>query len=125
MKIFLSDTVGFLHRLPHDLIEAFQSTLEAVKDAQLIVIVLDASDELVYQHNDAIWEVLSQLNVQDTPIIYVFNKTDIIETNSIVDRLKRKFNPCVPVPVKNNLNTDKLMKIIEDLLIGESVSSDQ
>ncbi len=124
LKILLSDTVGFLHRLPHDLIEAFQATLEAVKDAQLIVVVLDVSDELVYQHNDAIWEVLSQLNVQDTPIIYVFNKIDLIDNDSIINRLKRRFNPCMPISAKNNLNMNKLMKIIEDLLLSESVISE-
>ncbi|MBU1045383.1 MAG: GTPase HflX [Candidatus Omnitrophica bacterium] len=124
LKILLSDTVGFLHKLPHDLIEAFQATLEAVKDAQLIVIVLDVSDELVYQHNDAIWEVLSGLQVHDTPVIYAFNKTDRLDDRSIIERLKRKFNPCVAVSAKNNLNMDKLLKVIEDLLFSESTISE-
>ncbi|MBU1086024.1 MAG: GTPase HflX [Candidatus Omnitrophica bacterium] len=124
LKILLSDTVGFLHKLPHDLIEAFQATLEAVKDAQLIVVVLDVSDDLVYQHNDAIWEVLGQLKVQDTPIVYAFNKIDIIDNPSLIERLKRRFNPCVAVSAKNNLNMGKLLKVIEDLLFSESTISE-
>ncbi|MFH1062699.1 MAG: GTPase HflX [Candidatus Omnitrophota bacterium] len=124
LKILLSDTVGFLHKLPHDLIEAFQATLEAVKDAQLIVIVLDISDELVYQHNDVIWEVLNSLNVQDKPIVYALNKIDLIEDKSLADRFKRRFNPGIAVSAKANLNMDILMRVIEDSLLDESTISE-
>ena len=68
LKILVSDTVGFLHNLPHHLIEAFQATLEAVKDAQLLVIVLDISNDLIYQHFDTIWEVLNTLDLKEKPV---------------------------------------------------------
>lgn len=124
LKILLSDTVGFLHKLPHDLIEAFQATLEAVKDAQLIIIVLDISDQLVYQHNDTIWEVLNKLDVQDKPIIYALNKIDLIDQSSLTDSFKRRFNPCIAVSAKGNLNMEALISGIEDSLIGDLTISE-
>jgi len=75
-QIIVSDTVGFLHELPHHLIEAFKATLEEVSEADLLVHVLDASDQRIYQHNQAVREVLSELGLENKPLLVVLNKAD-------------------------------------------------
>lgn len=72
----LSDTVGFIHKLPHGLIKAFRSTLEEVKNADLLLHVIDYSDENYRQQMEVTEETLKELEAGDIPVIYVFNKAD-------------------------------------------------
>ncbi|MFH1093498.1 MAG: GTPase HflX [Candidatus Omnitrophota bacterium] len=124
LKVLISDTVGFLHKLPHHLIDAFKATLEEIRDAELLLVVLDISSELIVQHHDAIWEVLRELGAQDKPIIYVLNKVDNLgdvdeQTKlRIIERFQRKFNNCVAISAKLKINTDQLIKLIEQNLIN-------
>ena len=73
---FLVDTVGFIHKLPHGLIKAFHSTLEEVKYADLLVQVVDFSDEQYRQQMEVTQETLNELGAGDIPMIYVYNKAD-------------------------------------------------
>ena len=84
--ILLSDTVGFISHLPHHLIEAFLSTLEEVKEADLIVMVIDCSAKYVQKQIDVTLETLDQLGVENTPIIYVYNKEDLPHDDLLVTR---------------------------------------
>lgn len=72
----LTDTVGFIQRLPHQLVAAFKSTLEVVQDADLLLHVIDSSHELYQEQADAVYKVLQELEVTDTPILTVYNKVD-------------------------------------------------
>lgn len=72
----LTDTVGFIQRLPHQLVAAFKSTLEVVKDADLLVHVIDCSHELYKEQAEAVYQVLQELEVTDKPILTVYNKVD-------------------------------------------------
>ena len=74
---FLADTVGFIHKLPHDLVKAFRSTLEEVKYADLLIQVVDYSDDHYKQQMDVTHETLKDLEAGDIPMIYVFNKADL------------------------------------------------
>lgn len=75
----LSDTVGFLHRLPHSLIKAFHSTLEEVLNADLLLQVVDYSDSLYREQMDTTWQALKELGTGGIPMITVFNKADRLE----------------------------------------------
>ena len=75
-SFFLVDTVGFIHKLPHSLIKAFQSTLEEVKYADLLVQVVDFSDEHYNQHMEVTAQTLKELGAGDIPQIIVYNKAD-------------------------------------------------
>lgn len=105
-NIVVSDTVGFLHNLPHHLIEAFKATLEEVVQADLLIHVLDASNPLVYEHNKAVFTVLKELQAQEKPIITALNKIDLIESEAHLARLKQDFiNPvAISAKLKQNLN---------------------
>ena len=73
----LTDTVGFIERLPHHLIQAFRSTLEEVKEADLFLHVVDTSFEDYQMQVETTNEVLKSLGVENTPMIYVYNKIDL------------------------------------------------
>ncbi len=77
-KVMLIDTVGLIRRLPHKLVEAFKSTLEAAAEASLILNVCDASDELCNEHLDVTKRLLNELGCENTPIISVMNKCDLV-----------------------------------------------
>ncbi len=91
----LTDTVGFLHRLPHHLIEAFQATLEEARDADLLLHVLDASNPLALEQAHAVEEVLRTLQLDAKPIVTALNKCDQLATQDQAAALQRH----VPEPV--------------------------
>ena len=122
LKVLFSDTVGFLHKLPHHLIDAFKATLEEIKAADLLLVVLDVSSELIARHHDAIWEVLMELQADEKPIIYVLNKIDNLndvdaETREkIIERFQREFNNSVIISAKHRINIGQLIARIEQSL---------
>lgn len=86
-EFLLSDTVGFIHQLPTGLVKAFRSTLEEAREADLLLHVLDYSDESCRHQKEVTEETLKELGAGDIPVIYVYNKADLKETE---DGEKRK-----------------------------------
>lgn len=106
--IIMSDTVGFINQLPHHLVQAFRSTLEEVKEADLLLHVIDSSSAYCEQQIQTTLEVLEALGVKDTPMIYVYNK---IDKNRYA--FLQPHSPYVYISVKDQINLDEL----EDLMI--------
>ena len=79
VQVMLADTVGFIHRLPHMLVEAFKATLEEVRVADLLLHVVDASSPLADERISVVDRVLEQIGAGNTPRLMVLNKTDLIE----------------------------------------------
>ena len=77
-KFLLSDTVGFISELPHDLVKAFRSTLEEIKNADLLLEVIDYSDPDFAEHIEVTKETLEKIGASDIPIIYVYNKSELM-----------------------------------------------
>lgn len=77
---FLADTVGFINKLPHGLVKAFRSTLEEVRNADLLLHVVDYADENYKKHMEVTKETLKELGAGDIPVIYVYNKADLCMT---------------------------------------------
>jgi GTP-binding protein HflX len=114
-RALMSDTVGFVRRLPHEVIEAFRSTLEEAADADLLVHVVDASDPDPDGQIDAVRTVLDQIDAGDIPELIVFNKTDITDPN-IVDRLVAGHDGSVSVSALTGDDIDLVATAIaEDL----------
>ncbi len=111
--IVLTDTVGFLHQLPHHLIEAFHATLDETRDAAVLLHVLDASHPLMRPHAEAVEEVLHQLALQATPTITVLNKADCVEEPSRLDALARLHAPAVVISAKTGRGCDTLCALID------------
>lgn len=111
-KVVFIDTVGFLHRLPHHLIEAFKATLEEVVEADLVIHVLDASSPMINELNEAVYEVLGELGAADKPVITVLNKTDKVADKKIIDRLKKEFEHSIPISALHKENLNELLERI-------------
>ncbi len=116
-SVIISDTVGFLHALPHRLIEAFKATLEEVKDADLLVHVLDADDYRLAQHNQAVLSVLEELGLQDKPILVVLNKIDLLAERQLPQGCLQDFPGAVLISAKTGENLDRLLaRLVEHFL---------
>lgn len=120
-KVVFVDTVGFLHNLPHHLIEAFKATLEEVIEADILVHVLDASSPMVKELNDAVYEVLEELGVSGKPVVTALNKIDKIEDKTVIERMKKDFENAIPLSALHNENVDELIRRISMILFASLV----
>jgi len=112
-RIILSDTVGFIHNLPHHLIESFKATLEEAVHADILLHVIDASHPKVLECSKAVHKVLEDLGIENKPIINVLNKKDKIEDTLMLSGIRRHFeNPIVISALKR----EGLSELIERLL---------
>lgn len=121
-NIIISDTVGFLHDLPHHLIEAFKGTLEEVNQADLLIHVLDADDKRLYQHNQAVQTVLEELGADDKPMLTALNKIDLIEERARLEVSKKDFPEAVFISAKTGENLEALISKIEGYFSGLMLS---
>tara|TARA_B100001250_G_scaffold393484_1_gene396334 strand:+ start:1270 stop:2514 length:1245 start_codon:yes stop_codon:yes gene_type:complete len=111
-KILLSDTVGFLRNLPTDLIASFRSTLGEIKDADLLLKVIDISSTDITGHIKTIEDTLKILECHKKKSIIVFNKIDIITDNNIYKKLKAKYKNCLFISSLKKLNINILIQTI-------------
>ncbi|TMR01802.1 GTPase HflX [Actinomadura soli] len=113
----LADTVGFVRHLPHQLVEAFRSTLEEVTDAGLILHVVDGSDPAPEAQIDAVREVLREIDADEIPEIIVINKADAADELAIA-RLQRREPHSVVVSARTGFGIEELRAAIEADLPG-------
>lgn len=113
----ITDTVGFVRKLPHDLIEAFKSTLEEVAYSDILVHLIDASSSTVFEQIESVENVLRELNAIDKPMILVLNKCDMA-TEAQLEEINKKFKDMIRVEIsaKNAKNIDGLMEVITENL---------
>ena len=112
-EILLTDTVGFIRKLPHHLIKAFYSTLEEAKYADIILHVMDISSPYVLTHQQIVYETLERLNVSGIPIIAVYNKTDQFDGIYPKDE---KADYEVALSARTGENCEVLLQTIEQIL---------
>lgn len=108
-KGLLSDTVGFIQQLPHGLIEAFKSTLLELSYADLLLHVVDISDINWQDHIEVVQKVLEELEVNDKPMLYVFNKVDAIEVTPDIELTLQKYQPQVLISAKTKKGLEPLV----------------
>ena len=113
-EVLLTDTVGFIRKLPHHLIDAFRSTLEEAKYADLILHIVDAASEEAETQMYVVYETLRQLGIKDKTIITVFNKQDLPEANRIIKDLKA--DKTVRISAKTGEGIPDLLHQIEEAL---------
>lgn len=118
-NVMLTDTVGFISKLPHHLIQAFRSTLEEAKYSDIILHVVDASNPDMDRQMYAVYETLRRLETGDKPVITVFNKMDRVEGEIILKDLKA--DATVYVSATEETGFDVLLKTIEDVLQNSQV----
>lgn len=117
-KVVVSDTVGFIRKLPHELIAAFHSTLEVVREADLLIHVVDATaDQTIAEHMKAVNEALSDLEAAEIPVITAFNKVDLLESGQ-ADYIKRGYPDALYVSALTVEGINALMEKMGKRLSG-------
>ena len=111
----LTDTVGFVRRLPHQLVEAFRSTLEEVAEADLVLHVVDGSDPDPFGQLAAVRQVLADVGAYQVPELVVVNKTDLADSE-MVDELLRRESGALAVSARDGSGVDQLVAALADRL---------
>lgn len=108
-EFLLTDTVGFIDKLPHHLVKAFRSTLEEVTEADLLVHVIDCANPNHEQHRRLTNDILKQIGAEDIPMIYAYNKADLADMTYPVVQEDKVF-----MAAKQHVGTDELLQLISD-----------
>ena len=103
--VLLTDTVGFVRKLPHQLVASFRATLEEVLEADVLLHVIDISDPMWEEHRAVVVEVLAELDANETPIINVFNKFDLLPAEQL-EAVRERVTNLIPDAVFANTITD-------------------
>lgn len=115
--IVVADTVGFIKKLPHFLVASFRATLEEVKEADLLLNVTDISHPFMEEQMTSVLSVLKDIYKEDTyEILPVFNKSDLLQDDAGLLRLKREYPDSVLVSALKKANMDELLRVVEDKL---------
>lgn len=118
-EILLTDTVGFIRKLPHHLVEAFKSTLEEVKYADIIIHVVDASNPQMDEQMYVVYDTLRQLGAEGKPVITLFNKQDRLESPVIQRDFQAEYS--IPTSAKNGQGLDELKKALLEIIRKDQI----
>ena len=119
ITVLISDTVGFIRNLPHDLIASFRSTLGEIRDVDLLLKVFDASTDAIHEHIETVEEVLKDLNLSEKSGLTVLNKIDAIQDPEILKGLKKRFQDASFISSKDKLGIDALTEKISSVITSE------
>ncbi len=118
-EILLTDTVGFIRKLPHHLIEAFRSTLEEAKYADIILHVVDASNPDIDMQMHIVYDTLHRLGIEDKPVITAFNKVDKLTDELTLRDMRADLT--LKISAKQETGLDELLGSIEEILDRQKV----
>ena len=115
-QALLSDTVGFIRDLPHNLVASFRSTLEEARHADVLLHVVDASSPSAEQQIETVNQVLKEIGIDSARAILVLNKTDAVSDRSIIDVLRASHDPAVSVSAIEKTGIDQLARLVAERL---------
>ncbi|MEO0081356.1 MAG: GTPase HflX [candidate division WOR-3 bacterium] len=110
VRVVLTDTVGFIRSLPHQLVASFRSTLAEVREADLLLHVADATEEHLERQIDAVNDTLAEVGAKDKPVLVVFSKVDRVFDDAVLDRLRRNYAGAQFVSGKTGLGIQELKR---------------
>lgn len=123
MPFLLSDTVGFIRKLPHHLVESFQSTLAEAKESDILLHVVDASHPALEEHIEIVKETLTDIGISGQKLITVFNKSDMVDEDrrAYLEESYYGFenSPAIFISAKDNWNIDKLRELLTKEIITD------
>jgi GTP-binding protein HflX len=115
-RVLLTDTVGFLRKLPHTLIESFKATLEEVSEADLLIHIVDLSHPRVDEQMEAVDGVIKELDAYGKQTLIVFNKIDNLPDRELADSYLKRFSGSVAISARTGEGINKLVQALEDAL---------
>ena len=119
-QILLSDTVGFLRRLPHNLVASFKSTLKEIKDSDLILKIIDITSHDIKGHIKTINNTLKELNAHKCQSIIVFNKIDLITNKNVFVKLNKEYKKPIRISAHKNLLLENLYIEIDNMMTNKN-----
>jgi GTP-binding protein HflX len=121
VEVLLSDTVGFVRNLPHQLVASFKATLEEAVNADLLLHVIDVSSEDVLNQIESVNSVLAEIGCRDKPVLLVLNKTDAIRDVTLLETLETLHRDAVSISAKTGMGLDELARKVTDAYKGGQV----
>ena len=118
-EILLTDTVGFIRKLPHHLVEAFKSTLEEAKYADIIIHVADASNPQMDEQMHVVYETLRQLGAEGKPVVTLFNKQDLLENPVRQKDFRADYS--IPASAKTGQGLEELKKALLEIIRRDQI----
>ncbi len=117
INVLISDTVGFIHNLPSELITAFKATLEEIEDSSALIHIIDASHPQMEKQIDSVNKILEEMQCDDKTKLLVFNKMDLSEAAKKKELLKRMYPDAVFISAKNSEGINKLLYKLETAIL--------
>ena len=128
-RILLSDTVGFIRKLPHHLVASFKSTLDEVREADVLLHVVDVSHPLFQEQIAIVNETLEEIGAGGKPTITVFNKVDLLQNRNLMTAIAASYEHAVFVSAARGMNmsqlTSKLSTVLEGTIVEETMTFGQ
>ncbi len=115
-KFLVSDTVGFIKKLPHHLVSSFKATLEEARHADLLLHVVDTSSPAIHNQIEAVNTVLKELGCDKKPTIMVFNKIDTLKEVAVIPLLRSRYKDCVMISAKTHQGIEDLKRKTIEML---------
>lgn len=112
----LSDTVGFIRKLPAHLVASFKSTLNEVRDADILLHIIDITHPFYEDHISVVNQTLKDLHFEDKILIHVFNKVDILEDRDRIEYVNRKYENSVIVSAKRGFQIEELKSMVKNII---------
>jgi GTP-binding protein HflX len=123
-KVLVSDTVGFIRKLPPNLIASFKSTLNEVRDADIILHIIDLAHPYYEDHLKVVEETLKEFGSEYKKEIKVFNKVDLVNDKSKIEYVRNTYPDSVIISAQKGINISSLLKIIENIIEGSFVEEE-
>jgi len=123
-KVLMSDTVGFIRKLPPHLVASFKSTLNEVRDADVIIHLIDLSHHYYEDHLKIVEETLKEFGSEDKKEIIVFNKVDLIKDKSKIDYIRNSYRESVIISAQKGINISRLRRVIKDIIEASFVEEE-
>ncbi|MEE9449263.1 MAG: GTPase HflX, partial [Ignavibacteriaceae bacterium] len=123
-KVLMSDTVGFIRKLPPHLVASFKSTLNEVRDADVIIHLIDLSHHYYEDHLKIVNETLKEFGSADKKEIKVFNKVDLIKDKSKIEFIRNIYKESVTISAQKGINISRLRKVLKDIIESSFVEEE-
>jgi GTPase len=120
-EVLFSDTVGFIQKLPTQLVAAFRATLEEINEADLILHVVDITHSRAEDQSDAVVTTLEEIGVVDYPTVVALNKMDRLSDQGVLEDWQAEFADSVPISAAHGWHLDKLLEKVEEVLSADLV----
>ena len=121
VEVMLSDTVGFVRKIPHHLVASFKATLEEAINADLLLHIVDVSNDKAMQQAESVEKVLKEIGCGQRPMLTVLNKVDIVKNPGQLELLETTFNESLTVSAKTGLGLEALCKAVTERCRGDEL----